>query len=103
MDARCGAAFQNTSLLMSAGVGAGEIMADQTLAAFLIVRPPVAFIGWGWESDDRMWQDKFLLQPGAPRGLCTSEAPGVYVRSWTNGKAVLDCNKWTASLPFPSL
>ena len=56
-----------------------------------------------WQ-DDSKWDDRFLLQPGEPAGLC-QEGPteGVFSREWTNGQAVLNCNSWTASLPFPSL
>jgi hypothetical protein len=76
---------------------------NETLAAFLVVRPPIAFIGWGWESDDRQWDDRFLMQPGVPVGLCVEASRGVFSREWSNGQAELDCNRWRASLPFPSL
>ena len=28
---------------------------NQSIAAFLITRPAVAYLGWGWESDDARW------------------------------------------------
>jgi hypothetical protein len=34
----------------------------QTVAGFLVSRPPVAYLGWGWESGDDKWDDIFLLQ-----------------------------------------
>lgn len=83
-------------------MGAGDA-SNQTVAAFLITRPPIGFVGWGWESDDSKWNDIFLLQPGVPAGLCYQPKPGVYARKWSAGTAVLDCNKWVANLPFPSL
>ena len=94
--------------------------------------PPYGWIGFGWESDDRNWNDlfylqvrrgpgiflrkwdvgqvgnragtdPFYLQAGEPTGLCTEGPTGVFSRNWTLGTASLDCNSWTASLPFPSL
>lgn len=96
---RCSEEFQRRAMMMDAGHAS-----NQSVAAFLIVRPPIAFLGWGWESDDKKnWDDIFLLQPGTPTGLCTEEKAGVFLRRWTNGVVKLDCNTWTASLPFPSL
>ena len=92
--------MQKLPMMMSAGDAD-----NQTVAAFLITRPPIGFLGWGWESDDRKWPTSniFLLQAGTPTGLCVSEGGGKYSREWTNGKASLDCETWTADLPFPSL
>jgi hypothetical protein len=66
-------------------------------------RPPYAYIGFGWESDDRNWNDAFYLQTGEPTELCVEAPSGVFSRDWTMGTATLNCNDWTASLPFPSL
>ena len=57
----------------------------------------------GWESDDALWNDAYLLQPGMPQGVCQAHTPGVFSRAWSAGTAVLDCNTWSAQLPFPSL
>ena len=88
----------------------GLTVDNQTLAAFLVVRPPIAYLGWGWESDDGKWlrdtvtgYEPFFLQPGEPIGLCKTEGGGVFSRQFKNGKAALDCSDWTSSLPFPSL
>ena len=94
----CSPEMQKLPMMMSAG-DAG----NQTVAAFLIARPPIAFLGYGWESDDKNWNDVFLLQAGTPMGLCKEESAGMFSREWSNGKADLDCNKWTSKLPFPSL
>ena len=98
MRASCAPGKQQVPMMMAAGDAA-----NQSIAAFLITRPPIGFIGWGWESDDRKWNDVFLLQPGAPEGLCRETSPGVFARQWTAGVAKLDCNSYTASLPFPAL
>ena len=76
---------------------------NQSVAAFLVARPPIAFIGDGWESDDATWNDIYLLQPGEPVGLCAEPKPGIFTREWSHGTATLDCNTFAASLPFPSL
>ena len=81
-------------------------MAARIICSYLSrrpTRPPIGFFGYGGESDDKKWNDIFLLQAGTPKDICKQESDGVFSREWTNGKAVLDCNKWTASLPFPSL
>jgi hypothetical protein len=77
---------------------------NQSVSAFLIVRPELAWIGDGWESDDSTFDPIYLLQPGVPTGGC-QEGPtqGVFTRRWSNGVATLDCNTFTANLPFPSL
>ena len=98
MTKYCAPDMQKYPMMMAAGAAD-----NQTIAAFLIARPPIGFIGYGWESDDKNWRDIFLLQAGTPTGLCVSEAAGVWTRQWSNGKAVIDCNTWTAELPFPSL
>ena len=93
---------------------------NATHAAFLITRPPIAYLGWGWESDDSKWPcdkgtgyEPFLLQPGTPVGQCKrdgssaghlgSAGGSIWTREWTNGKVTLDCAQWSSELPFPSL
>ena len=36
-------------------------------------------------------------------GLCEESAPNVFTRKWSKGDASLDCNTYTAGLPFGSL
>lgn len=78
--------------------------ANQTVAAFLVARSPLAYIGFQQGSSDADWNPLFELDVGSPLGLCEEEAgtPGVFSRAWTNGVVSLDCNDWSASLPFPS-
>ena len=76
---------------------------NETVAAFLVVRPELAWLGDGWESDDVTWDPIYLLQPGLPEGVCEEGEAGVFSRKWSNGVAQLDCNAWSAELPFPSL
>jgi hypothetical protein len=103
MRTHCDPAYQARPMLM--GMDNSPANANQTVAAFLVSRPPHAYLGWGWESDDKQWNDIFYLQVGTPLGLCSedSQTPGVFSRVYTAGTAVLDCNQWTASLPFPSM
>lgn len=98
MDEYCQPARQADTMVLSAGVTPDTI--NQTVAAFLITRPPVAFAN---VKGPGITFDPFLLQPGTPRGLCEKEGDGVYSRQWTAGVARLDCHSWESELPFPSL
>jgi hypothetical protein len=105
MRTMCDPAYQGRAMLMQMDNAAAN--SNQTVAAFLITRPPHAYLGWGWESDDRNWNDIFYLQVGAPltggAGLCAEGPSGVFMRAYSAGTAMLDCNAWSAKLPFPSL
>ena len=104
MRALCKPQMQNHPLMMHAQSAPGSsVVLNQTVAAFLIVRPPVAFIGFPWPAQDAQWSDQFLLQAGEPAGLCAEKEPGVFSREWSRGQAALDCNNWEAALPFDEL
>ena len=99
MRSHCTAAQQSVPLLMQFDASS----AAQSIAAFLVIRPPNGYIGFGWYSNDDNWDPIFLMQPGIPLGLCAEGPTGVFARNWTGGTAALDCNTWNASLPFPAL
>lgn len=103
MRAYCQAEYQNYPLTLQMDLS--ESNKNQTLSSFLIIRPPFAWLGWGWESDERNWDDIFLLEVGEPKGLCEEGegGNGVFSRVWSLGTVVLDCNHWNASLPFNRL
>ena len=70
----------------------------QTMAAFLITRPPVAFIGsYMLRSIE---SDLFNLDVGEPLGLCAEVTSGVFERKWSKGTATLDCHTYTPTLDF---
>lgn len=77
---------------------------NTTLAAFLIARGPVAYIGWGWGIPPPgplpPWEPLFDLDVGEPLGLCAQTAPGAFSRAWTKGTAAIDCNTFTAEIDF---
>lgn len=74
---------------------------NETLAAFLIGRGPVAYLGWGWNGGPLpRWDAAFDMQVGTPLGLCSSASAGVFTRAWSAGRATLDCNTFTATLDF---
>ena len=98
MEKYCEPAQQDVTMVFNAGVKPSTI--NQTVAAFLITRPPVAFASVKGPS---MAWNPFTLQPGVPKGLCKKEGVGVYSREWTGGVARLDCSKWESELPFPFL
>ena len=99
MRARCdanAAAYQKTAITQACD--SNNI--NQTLASFLITRPPIGFFGFGWESDMKDWRTEFLWDVGVPSGaLCTEGPSGVFSRPWSYGSVTLDCNKWTAQIP----
>ena len=97
MDMYCAAAKQTDVMTLNAD---WKYAVNQSIAAFLITRPPVAFVG-------KVPTVDMQLQPGVPMpgaaGLCKTEGSGVYSRAWTAGVARLDCAAWTSELPFPSI
>lgn len=74
---------------------------NQTVASFLVARPPIAFLGGRLHDSD--WSPLFGLDVGLPLGLCREGPGGVFNRQWGNGKASIDCNQWKAELPFSFL
>jgi hypothetical protein len=75
--------------------------ANTTLAAFLIGRGPVAYLGSGWNGGPLLkWDARFDMAVGEPLGLCSSPSSNVFSRAWTKGAATLDCNTFTATLAF---
>lgn len=98
MRSLCDASQQGRSMLMGFS-GSGGL--NQSLAAFLVSRPPVAFFGSRWQDDQ--WNELFDLDVGEPLGLCSEGPPGVFSRAWSKGTAALDCNAWQATLDFSLL
>ena len=75
---------------------------NQSIASFLVTRPPIGYVGYGWESDMKDWRPEFLWDVGKPSpisALCTEGPAGVFSRPWTYGTVSLDCNQWTATIP----
>lgn len=100
MRTLCDPGAQSRSMFMGFSGGAAQGDLNQTIAAFLVTRPPVAFLGSRWQ--DAAWEPLFDLDVGEPLGLCEETRPGVFTRAWSEGVASLDCNTWTAALPFAS-
>eukprot|EP01116_Phalansterium_solitarium_P001606 TRINITY_DN11420_c0_g1_i1.p2 TRINITY_DN11420_c0_g1~~TRINITY_DN11420_c0_g1_i1.p2 ORF type:complete len:487 (-),score=117.32 TRINITY_DN11420_c0_g1_i1:129-1589(-) len=98
MTQLCQPSTQQVPLMM----GVNQAAVDQSVAAFLVVRGPYAYIGYGWIGQNVFppWFDQFDLDVGKPLELCTQTSSGVFSRSWSNGLAAIDCNSWTATLKF---
>jgi hypothetical protein len=95
----CAPAAQGRSMFMGySGRGAEVGALNESIAAFLISRPPVALFGSRWQDAD--WSPLFELDVGEPEGLCEESAPGVFSRVWSKGVATLNCTSWTSDLPF---
>jgi hypothetical protein len=95
ISARCNAASQQTTMTQTFD----WYNANQSIAAFLIVRPPIAFLGWGFPSNVNNWHPSFLYNVGEPLGICYSPAPNIYTRAWTYGNVTMNCATFTATIP----
>jgi hypothetical protein len=98
----CDPGMQGRTMFMNTG---GQFVdPNMTIASFLITRPPIAFVGDRFPTDDS-WSPLFALDVGEPLNgaLCVESPVGVFSRVWTKGTPVLDCNTWTSVLPFNSL
>ena len=96
MRARCAPAFQQRPVIIQFD----SFNRNQSIASFLIVRGPVAYIGWGWESGAaNQYVEEFGYQVGEPQGGCSELSPGVFSRPWSYGDAVLNCSSWEAVVP----
>ena len=74
---------------------------EQSLAAFLLVRGPYAWLGTGWLGCLRLPPVAGLGQDfGSPNGFCAETAPssGVFTRDWSKATVQLDCNSFTATI-----
>lgn len=75
---------------------------EQDIAAFLLVRGPYAYIGYGW------WQCATVPNPferpvlldgdfGLPMNYCSESSNGVWQREYSNANITLDCNTFNAT------
>ena len=87
---------------------------EQEIAAFLIIRGPSAFIGYGWEGCTDQYAVPFPRPhaldvdygaPVDPRGVCTETSPGsgVFVREFTKASVTMDCGAWHGSITMKTM
>ena len=94
----CAPGMQGRGMFMGWDTRSNATNHAQTMAAFLITRPPVAFIGsYMLRSIE---SDLFNLDVGEPLGLCAEVTSGVFERKWSKGTATLDCHTYTPTLDF---
>lgn len=95
LRAFCVPAFQTQGILLPF-----SYIADATtsIASFLLARGPIAYLGFGWPSDNSYWQPEFGWDVGVPLGPCVESPPGRFTRPWTYGDVFIDCN----SIPYPA-
>lgn len=103
----CAPQRQHRGLFMEYDTGWNEtkttnLYHNQTLAAFLVARPPLAFVGTSYALDDANWNPLFAMDVGTPLETCR-ESGGVFSRRWSRGTVALDCNTYAAALPFDLL
>jgi hypothetical protein len=99
MRTYCAVEYQARPMLMHMDV-AGVATANATVAAFLITRPPYAYLGYAWESNDANFSSLFYLAVGEPTAFCAEGPDGVFARPYSLGTPRLDCNSFEAELPF---
>lgn len=108
----CEPAMQGRGMFLDWDVRPNATNHAQTMAAFLITRPPVGFIGSyklrgegepAGAGASGYWSAYFELDVGEPTGLCDEVKEGVFQRKWTKGVAALDCNTYEATLDFKQL
>jgi hypothetical protein len=110
MRSYCAPGMQGRGMFMEWDVRPNATNHEQTMAAFLVTRPPVAFIGSyimreGFDPFPpfhNAWSPLFDLDVGEPVDMCTEVKPGMFERKWTKGVAALDCNSYEATLSFNS-
>uniref|UniRef100_A0A7S4IGH6 Uncharacterized protein n=2 Tax=Odontella aurita TaxID=265563 RepID=A0A7S4IGH6_9STRA len=108
----CAPGMQGRGMFMDWDVRPDATDHEQTMAAFLITRPPVAFIGSymmrgegevdPFPPHKNAWSPLFNLDVGVPRSLCEEVEDGIFRREWSKGVAALDCHTYTATLDFES-
>jgi hypothetical protein len=80
----------------------------ETMAAFLVTRPPVGFTGSYrmrgpgelGPSHGKAFSPLFLLDVGQPLEWCQEIEPSAFQRKWSKGYAQLDCSTYHAGLSF---
>lgn len=74
----------------------------QDLAAFLLIRGPYSWLGWGWKGPSRSYYfpPEFHADYGVPSGLCheTSAGSGVFTRDFSKSTVTMDCGTYTGSI-----
>ncbi len=89
---------------------------DADLAAFLLMRGPYAYAGWGvwgmsWPAGVAFTGDDDAPARARPAALdadygapvddaCREEAPGVFSRAWSKAHVRLDCNAFVANITW---
>ena len=78
---------------------------NMSVAAFLVARGPFSLITMSKAViEGRNWSDpeyrSYRLDTGAPTGGCVEAPTSVFSRSWTKGRAAVDCATGTATLDF---
>jgi hypothetical protein len=102
-----GAIWQRAPLLLGLNPSGGNATAPfpalaQSVAAFLLMRGPYAYMGWGqwgmeWDASVALPQ-QLSADYGEPVGVCSQPSAGVFTRQWSNANVTLNCNTFTATI-----
>jgi hypothetical protein len=104
MRAQCAVPANESTLIY--GVNSHDV--NMSVAAFLVTRGPFSLIGAPKAAiEGRDWSDSvfrtFRLDTGTPTGACIEVSPSVFSRTWSRGRASVDCAKGKAMLDFSLL
>lgn len=109
MRAQCAVPANESTLVFNPANGPAA-QANMSLAAFLVARGPFSYIGGQQDHtyktgiDGGNWSDPtfriYRLATGKPTGACTESSMGVFTRSWSKGKATVDCATAKGALEF---
>lgn len=81
----CAPEMQSRGMFMEYDTGWNETVPaprlyhNQTIAAFLVTRPPIAYLGTSYGLSDATWNPLFAMDVGVPLGLCTEDSNGAEV------------------------
>jgi hypothetical protein len=96
LRAFCVPDWQTQAILLPISYIANTTM---SIASFLLARGPIAYVGFGWPSDDFDWRPEFEWDVGVPSALCTEAPPNRFSRPYTYGDVFIDCNDFSFSVP----
>ena len=112
MRAQCAVPANESTVIYGGAIGKpgtpGEVTNNATIAGFLVTRGPHALINApvavieGGSMSDPLYR-LYRLNTGDPTGACTEGPSAVFSRTWSGGKAAIDCTRGATTLDFEVL
>eukprot|EP00747_Dinoflagellata_sp_TGD_P122383 gnl/TRDRNA2_/TRDRNA2_173612_c1_seq1.p1 gnl/TRDRNA2_/TRDRNA2_173612_c1~~gnl/TRDRNA2_/TRDRNA2_173612_c1_seq1.p1 ORF type:complete len:441 (+),score=32.31 gnl/TRDRNA2_/TRDRNA2_173612_c1_seq1:50-1372(+) len=97
MREQCGRPANNSAVIYPQPSSTDLKAANLSIASFLVTRGAYSYIAANSDViENRNSSDPFYklfqLEVGTPVGRCVEQEPGVFIRSWSHGKATVDCS-----------